>query len=164
MTNQTPDNEILDDINNKIISEFSKTLEMFSLNQTESKLFVTLYLTAEPMTLDEMKDVLGKSKTAMSYAVRTLLDYNLVERVWRKGVRKDLYQAKQNLYEKFMKTYVNRWLEALDQQINSLGEIQQELGELQNGEKELVDHKIHEAITFHRSLEDVFQRIKENDF
>lgn len=36
--------EQLTDIHNEVISEFSKTLEMFALNPSESQLFVTLYL------------------------------------------------------------------------------------------------------------------------
>lgn len=73
---------------------------MFSLNKTEAQLFVTLYLNGAPMTLNEMRDALGKSKTAMSYSIRRLLEFNLVERVFQKGVRQDLYEARQDLYKK----------------------------------------------------------------
>lgn len=151
-------------VNNQIISEFSKTLEMFSLNKTEAQLFVTLYLNGAPMTLDQMKDALGKSKTAMSYAIRRLLEFNLVERVWQKGVRKDLYEAREDLYKKFMKTYVNRWLESLNIQINNLAEIKDDLDEHPQDQKELIEYKIQEAISFHRALEEVFAKIKKNDF
>lgn len=154
----------LERVNNKIISEFSKTLEMFSLNKTEAQLLVTLYLNEGPMTLDEMKDALGKSKTAMSYAVRRLQEFNLVERVWQKGVRKDLYEAREDLYKKFMNTYVNRWLESLNLQINNLADIQEDLARYPDQQKELFEHKIHEAISFHRSLEEFFSKIKRNDF
>ncbi|MDX8044426.1 hypothetical protein SH601_00365 [Gracilibacillus sp. S3-1-1] len=154
----------LERINNQIISEFSKTLEMFSLNKTEAQLFVTLYLHEKPMTLDEMKDSLGKSKTAMSYAIRRLQEFNLVERVWQKGVRKDLYETREELYRKFMKTYVNRWLSALNKQINNLDDIQDNLTRYPDEHQEALKHKIHEAITFHHSLEEIFTNIKTNDF
>lgn len=149
-------------INNQLISEFSKTLEMFSLNKTESQLFVTLFLNDEPMTLDDMKDSLGKSKTAMSTSVRTLLDYNLVEKVFIKGARKDLYQAKKDLYDKFMKTYVKRWLDALDQQVGSLKAIQTEIKETTHDSKSL-NTKLTEAIKFHHALEEVFTQISQYD-
>ncbi|RPF50167.1 GbsR/MarR family transcriptional regulator [Aquisalibacillus elongatus] len=152
----------IEHVNHLMISEFSKTLEMFALNKTESQLFVTMFLNEEPMTLDEMKESLGKSKTAMSTASRTLLDYNLIERVFKKGARRDLYQAKKDLYEKFMKTYVNRWLEALDQQITSLETIRTELNQQDNREVNM-SNKINEAIKFHRSLEDVFEQISKYD-
>lgn len=139
--------EQLTDIHNEVISEFSKTLEMFALNPSESQLFVTLYLSNRPMNLDEMKEALGKSKTAMSNATRTLLDYNLIERVWRKGERKDLYKAKEDLYHKFMKTYVRRWLDAIEQQKNNLNFIENKLRGLSNSEERVfIEEKIHEAI------------------
>ncbi|GEL78393.1 GbsR/MarR family transcriptional regulator [Tenuibacillus multivorans] len=152
----------IENINNLMISEFSKTLEMFALNKTEAQLFVTLFLNDEPMTLDDMKDVLGKSKTSMSNSVRTLLDYNLVERVFKKGARKDLYQAKKDLYQKFMKTYVKRWLEAIDRQIHSLKSIEDELKTM-DSKHENIGHKIKEAIKFHQSLEEVFHQINRYD-
>nr|WP_083875543.1 hypothetical protein [Gracilibacillus halophilus] len=151
----------LEEFNNRIISEFSKTLEMFALNKTESQLFVTLFLHDAPMTLDEMKDELGKSKTSMSTATRTLLDFNLIERVWRKGVRKDLYLAKRDMYYQFMKAYVKSWLEALDRQVNSLESIRTELDQITDNGEDIYHHKITEAINFHHSLEEVFLNIED---
>ncbi len=161
---QNTDQFQLEKVNNQIISEFSKTLEMFSLNKTEAQLFVTLYLSEKAMTLDEMKEALGKSKTAMSYAIRRLQEFNLVERVWQKGVRKDLYEAREDLYKKFMKTYVNRWLQSLNIQINNLTDIQEDIDNHPDLQKQSFERKIHEAISFHRSLEEVFSKIKKNDF
>lgn len=149
-------------VNNQLISEFSKTLEMFSLNKTEAQLFVTLFFNDKPMTLDDMKEALGKSKTAMSNATRTLLDYNLVEKVFIKGARKDLYQAKKDLYDKFMKTYVKRWLDALDQQVSSLKSIQSDVND-SNIKSDSLNTKLNEAIKFHHSLEEVFKQISQYD-
>ncbi|WP_017187113.1 GbsR/MarR family transcriptional regulator [Alkalibacillus haloalkaliphilus] len=115
------------------------------------------------MTLDDMKNALGKSKTAMSNSIRTLLDYNLVERVWIKGVRKDLYQAEKDLYGKFMKAYVNRWLDAIDRQKSNLQQIEEhiQVDEIQSDRQTSV--KLKEAIRFHDALEDVFNNIHEKD-
>ncbi|MET3683520.1 DNA-binding transcriptional regulator GbsR (MarR family) [Alkalibacillus flavidus] len=149
-------NDSLETFHYNMISEFSKTLEMFSLNTTESQLFVTLYLSEDPMTLDDMKHALGKSKTAMNNAVRTLLDYNLVERVWKKGVRKDLYQAEKDLYDKFMRAYVNRWLEAIERQKSNLQQIEKQFANEPSKHNHQTNEKLQEAIKFHNTLEDVF--------
>ncbi|PKR79348.1 hypothetical protein CEY16_00500 [Halalkalibacillus sediminis] len=111
------------------------------------------------MTLDDMKETLGKSKTSMSTAIRTLLDYNLVERVWVKGVRKDLYQAEKDLYHKFMKTYVNRWLNAIERQKENLSSIKNEL-EKESTPHHFTENRIKEAIHFHESLETAFLSIQ----
>ncbi|GAA0471180.1 hypothetical protein [Alkalibacillus silvisoli] len=156
--------EALDHFHHNMISEFSKTLEMFSLNTTESQLFVILYLSDEPMTLDDMKNSLGKSKTAMSNSIRTLLDYNLVERVWKKGARKDLYQAEKDLFGQFMKAYVNRWLDAIDRQKSSLKQIEENIKSDELHSDQQTSAKLKEAIRFHDALEDVFNDINNNDF
>ncbi|MBR7553002.1 hypothetical protein FPQ13_05525 [Allobacillus salarius] len=115
------------------------------------------------MNLDEMKEALGKSKTAMSNATRTLLDFNLIERVWKKGERKDLYKAKKDLYYKFMKAYVRRWLDAIEQQKNNLNFIENKLQDLSNSEERaFIEEKIHEAILFHKSLEEVFKQLNQH--
>ena len=93
----------LEKINNLTINEVTKTITMFNLNPSEARLFATLYIHESPMTLDQLGEALGKSKTTVSSGIRTLLELNLVDRVWKKGVRKDLYKTDDNLFHKFIK-------------------------------------------------------------
>ncbi|MCP8615507.1 GbsR/MarR family transcriptional regulator [Salirhabdus salicampi] len=150
-------------IQNEVIAEFSKTLEMFDLTPAEARLFVTLYINQAPMTLDEMSDALGKSKTSMSTGIRSLLDLNLVDRVWKKGVRKDLYQAKEDLYRKFMNAFLQKWLDAADRQKQSLEEIEQTLQNEHDvdGIKPL-QKRIDDMIEFHQLIEKTFKSVKPN--
>ncbi len=55
------------------------------------RLYCLLFFSDKALTLDEMKEELGMRKASMSLAVRSLLDLNMVEKSWIKGVRKDLY-------------------------------------------------------------------------
>ncbi|MUV36597.1 putative HTH-type transcriptional regulator [Lentibacillus sp. JNUCC-1] len=80
-------------VSDQIIMEFAKTAELFGLTTLEARLFAYMYLEDRPLTLDEMSEAIGKSRTSMSNGVRGLLDLKLVTRVWKKGERKDLYQA-----------------------------------------------------------------------
>src|SRR5699024_10599752 len=97
-----------DRITNNIINRIAKTIEMFDLTPLEARLFAYLFIEREPKTLDEMGHAIGKSKTAMSTNVRSLLELNLVTRVWKKGVRKDLYQVNTPLFKTFKNAYVKR--------------------------------------------------------
>jgi len=45
----------------------------------------------------------------MSTSVRSLSEAKLVERVWERGVRKDLYQAKEDWYQNFIDMFSIRW-------------------------------------------------------
>lgn len=53
------------------------------------------------MTLDEMGVEMSMSKTSMSTGVRTLLDLKMVNKVWEKGSRKDLYVVEYDWYQTF---------------------------------------------------------------
>ncbi|MFG6116259.1 GbsR/MarR family transcriptional regulator [Halobacillus sp. MO56] len=163
-----PNSQLIEELHTKVIHEFSKTLEMFALSPAEARLFVTLYLHGEPMTLDEMSNALGKSKTAMSNGIKSLVDLNLVERVWKKGVRKDLYQADENLYRKFMTSYIQKWLDAAQRQEHSLKEIESTLEQKVNqlkkpGEIEEIKelyNRLGDMIRFHRLISEKFSDMK----
>ncbi|WP_226038022.1 GbsR/MarR family transcriptional regulator [Aquibacillus saliphilus] len=151
----------LDEINNKVITEFSKTMEMFDLTSAEARLFSILYLKDSPMTLDQMSEELGKSKTSISTAVRNLLEMKLVDRVWKKGNRKDLYTADENLYKRFLKTFVQKRLETTIQQKQSLKEIESSLDKesIENSEVNHINNKLRDMIEFHLLIEQAFQNI-----
>ena len=59
----------------------------------------------EPLTLDDMTEELGMSKTSMSTSVRALSDLKLVERAWKRGVRKDLISSEQMIGIKVLSIY-----------------------------------------------------------
>jgi HTH-type transcriptional regulator, osmoprotectant uptake regulator len=166
----TTDHHILEDVRSKVTHEFSKTIEMFGLSPQDARLFATLYLNRTPMTLDEMSEALGKSKTAMSTGVRALLDQGLVERVWKKGVRKDLYQANENLYRNFMSTYIKKWQEAAIEQKNVLSVMKGDLKDRiqQYSDQEKMQHaddlyqRMQDMINFHKWIAQAFDGIDPN--
>ncbi|GAA0490768.1 GbsR/MarR family transcriptional regulator [Salinibacillus aidingensis] len=156
----------VEDISNKIIIEFAKTIEMFGMAPLEARLFVYLYLKNKPQTLDEMGAALGKSKTSMSTSIRSLSGANLVTRVWRKGVRKDLYEANHQIFKTFMNNYINKWLDASAHQMDALETIQQELHEHPNRKtsdlNELSDY-LNQMIDFHIQLRESFRQLNVDD-
>lgn len=147
----------------KIITEFSKTIGMFGLTTLEARLFVFLYLSDEPMTLDEMSEALGKSKTSMSTSMRSLSDLNLVTRVWKKGVRKDLYQANSQLFKSFMSLYINKWIDVASHQKEKLKDIDTMVNEgEQADERANLANRVEDIINFHSQLEQLFKAIKQD--
>lgn len=158
-----PQNE---NVTSEIMMEFSKTLEMFDLTPLEARLFAYLYLYEEPFTLDEMSEALGKSKTSMSTNVRTLSDLNLVTRVWKKGVRKDLYQANTQLFKSFMNSYINKWIDATIHQKDALEEtnnsVERELSKGETPELQQLSHKLQDIIFFHTQVELLFRQMKQD--
>jgi len=152
-------------ITNKIMIEFSKTIELFDLTPIEARLFSCLYLIGEPLTLDDMSELLGNSKTSMSNSVRTLLEMNLVKRVWRKGERKNLYEANNSLFKSFMNSYIYKWNETITHQKDSLLKLKKLINEQKKDHKpdrKLLDleKRLQHIIKFHKLLNDSFKSIE----
>ncbi|WP_077324982.1 GbsR/MarR family transcriptional regulator [Virgibacillus siamensis] len=149
-----------EDLTKKIITEFSKTIEMFGFSTLEARLFVYLYLEQAPMTLDEMSEAMGKSKTSMSTSIRSLSDFNLVTRVWKKGVRKDLYEANEQIFKTFMNSYLSRWIDAANHQKDSLNNIKEQF-ENANIPSSSLNNRLLNIIEFHQQLEKSLREIKQ---
>lgn len=150
-----------EDLTKKIITEFSKTIEMFGLTTLEARLFVYLYLEEAPMTLDEMSEAMGKSKTSMSTSIRSLSDFNLVTRVWKKGERKDLYEANEQIFKTFMNSYLGKWIDAADHRRDSLYDIQKQF-EKENITSSSLNNRLKNIIEFHQQLKDTLREIKQD--
>lgn len=116
-----------------------------------------MYLKQDPVTLDEMSEALGSSKTTMSNSVSTLLDHHFIRRVWRKGVRKNLYTANKPLFKTFMQSFKNEWILAIDHQLESLFSIKRSIPD--NEETKMLKSRINEMIVFQRLIKQTFQQI-----
>lgn len=158
------DNTDWNSLEDQIIKEFSKTIEQFGLNPLEARLFSYLYLSNKALTLDEMSEGLGKSKTAINTNIRSLKEMQLVDQVWKKGIRKDLYQASSSLYKTFMTFYIKRWMEITRGQKRALEFIQDEVtkfeSEKPSTDRENFTNRLKEIITFHEQIESVYREVR----
>ncbi|ALX48704.1 GbsR/MarR family transcriptional regulator [Lentibacillus amyloliquefaciens] len=155
-------NSVTEDITNKIILEFAKTIEMFGFSTSEARLFVYLYLQDQPKTLDDMSKAFGKSKTTMSTSIRNLSNNGLVTLVWKKGVRKDLYEANKALFKTFMDGYISKWIEASSDQTNTLKQIQQDVEKRDTKELSKTYDDLADIIDFHQQIEISFNKLAHN--
>lgn len=158
----------IEHLNDRIMIEFSKTLEIFDLTPLEAQLFAHLFLKEEALTLDEMSVALGKSKTAISNSIRSLSDSNLVKRVWKKGVRKNLYEANTPLLKTFMSTYINQRLGTINHQKDALKQINRSLEDKQKKnvkgvEYDNIEKHLHKIICFIEQVELSFKRLEKEE-
>ncbi|WP_322098291.1 GbsR/MarR family transcriptional regulator [Guptibacillus hwajinpoensis] len=98
----------------RVIESISKNMDIYSVTPSVGRLYGAMFFEKEPMTLDEMKDKLQMSKTSMSTGVRTLIDLNMVDKVWRKGERKDLYEVKSDWYQTFTDFFCIHWRKGIE--------------------------------------------------
>jgi len=72
------------------------------LNRVIGQLYAMLFLSSEPLCLDDMAERLKISKGNASVNIRELEKLGVVRKVWVKGSRKDFYEAELDL-EKLIK-------------------------------------------------------------
>ncbi len=155
-------------IKNEAIFTLSRLVNLYGLTFSESRLFSFMFLENNPMTLDEMSHSLGMSKTSMSTGVRSLLDTQMVERTWKKGIRKDLYMAEEDLYKIFSNAFIEQWSSSIEHNTKSLNEISRELTVLSTklDDPDLqapiseYSKKIEDVINFYKWLSDTFDEIQ----
>jgi DNA-binding transcriptional regulator GbsR (MarR family) len=97
----------------RIIETIAQNIHLYGLTPSAGRQYGTMYFHNEPLTLDDMTEKLGMSKTSMSTSVRALSDLKLVERAWKRGVRKDLYQVSDDWYQSFIDLFSIKWRRAV---------------------------------------------------
>lgn len=103
------ENERHEKARERIIETIAQNIHLFGLSPSTGRQYGMMYFQNEPSTLDDMTEKLGMSKTSMSTSVRALSELKLVERVWKKGVRKDLYHTTEDWYQSFIDLFSIKW-------------------------------------------------------
>ncbi|UOF91655.1 GbsR/MarR family transcriptional regulator [Fodinisporobacter ferrooxydans] len=114
----------LDQARSHYIQSLTETLELYGLSPSMGLLYGTMLFQDRPLTLDEMCQQTGMSKTSMSTGVRELSRLKLVKKKWERGVRKDLYEAEHDLIRAFIDYFVYLWEQEIE--INKKGLVQTE--------------------------------------
>lgn len=76
-----------------MIEAGGRTVQSFGLNRLLGQIFTLLYLSPEPMSLDDIAAALSVSKASVSIACRQLASWGALHQVWQRGDRKDYYTA-----------------------------------------------------------------------
>jgi DNA-binding transcriptional regulator GbsR (MarR family) len=128
--NKLAASEKLQRARDRCIESMAQNMNLYGITPSVGRLYGLLYFNESPMTLDEMKEELGMSKTSMSTSVRNLQELKMVEKVWRKGQRKDLYESSDDWYQSFTDLFSIKWRKAIRLNIVSIRKSISEIAEL----------------------------------
>lgn len=78
------------------------------INKVGGQIYALLFLSDEPLSLDDIAEHLAISKGNVSINIRLLEDYKLVRKVWIKGSRKDYYAAERTYPRKVIRDFLDR--------------------------------------------------------
>jgi DNA-binding transcriptional regulator GbsR (MarR family) len=136
-------------------------MDLYGITLSIGHLYGNMYFNQEPVTLDEMSETMGMSKTSMSTGMRTLHDLKMINKVWGKGSRKDLYEVVPDWHQNFADFFSIKWRKAVEQNMTALGRSMKEIEALKEqyaGEAAFLQvlesdaSKIDEALNYYKWL------------
>ncbi len=120
----------LEQARRRITESITQNIHLYGLPPSAGRQFGMMFFQDNPLTLDEMSEQLGMSKTSMSTSIRALSDSKLVEKVWERGVRKDLYKTTEDWYQSFINTFSIRWRRSVSMHTSAIRKSLKEIEEI----------------------------------
>ncbi|MCM3587461.1 GbsR/MarR family transcriptional regulator [Mesobacillus maritimus] len=114
--------------------KIADNMHTYGVSTTVGRVLGIIYMNRKPMTLDELSEATGMSKTRMSQVVREMVDLNIAEKVLQKGVRKDLYNVEQDYYQTFISLFTSNWRKAINKNKMFEKKLSAELKEITSNE------------------------------
>ncbi|RJX41708.1 GbsR/MarR family transcriptional regulator [Paenibacillus pinisoli] len=146
----------------RVIESIGKNMDLYGITLSIGHLYGNMYFNQSPVTLDEMSQTMGMSKTSMSTGMRTLHDLKMINKVWGKGSRKDLYEVVPDWHQNFADYFSIKWRKAVEQNMSALNRSMKEIDALvgEHSEDEAFQNllasdksKIEEALKYYRWLD-----------
>ncbi|UQZ33343.1 GbsR/MarR family transcriptional regulator [Paenibacillus sp. PK3_47] len=145
----------------RVIDSIGKNMDLYGITLSIGHLYGYMYFNQGPVTLDELSRTMGMSKTSMSTGVRTLLDLKMIDKVWGKGTRKDLFEVVPDWHQNFSDYFSIKWRKAVEGNMSALSKSLTEIRQMKTeyaGDEQLTvllntdEIKIEEAIKYYRWL------------
>ncbi|MOA26794.1 HTH-type transcriptional repressor OpcR [compost metagenome] len=147
-------------------------MDLYGITLSIGHLYGNMYFNQGPVTLDEMSVTMGMSKTSMSTGMRTLHDLKMINKVWGKGSRKDLYEVVPDWHQNFTDYFSIKWSKAVEQNMLALTRSMKEIEALKQQYAEdtaflQVLHqdaeKINDALKYYKWLERLIHSFETGD-
>ncbi|HZK84896.1 MAG TPA: hypothetical protein VFC58_09500 [Desulfosporosinus sp.] len=102
------DLERLEGARDVIISAIAQTMVIYGVTPSIGRIYGVLYFADEPLSLDDIKELVSMSKASVSNGMRALLETEMVTKVWKKGDTKDHYIAEKDFFKNFISFFTKR--------------------------------------------------------
>lgn len=136
--------DALDAVNDSTVAGLGRLARFFGFSEVMGRLYGTLMLSPEPMSLDDLANSLEISKGSVSMNMRDLERWGMAKEVWMRGERKKYYRAESDIWQVILSVLGSREqrevqvaLEVLNDSIDKLKSAE---GELTPEEKELANY------------------------
>jgi DNA-binding transcriptional regulator GbsR (MarR family) len=89
----------LNEAKEKFIQTWGGLGAQWGINKTMAQLHALLFISAQPLSTEDIMETLQISRGNVNMNVRELIDWGLVHRVNKTGDRKDYYQAEKDVWK-----------------------------------------------------------------
>ncbi len=89
----------LDEAKQKFIHAWGGLGSKWGINKTMAQIHALLFIASEPLSTEEMMETLQISRGNVNMNVRELMDWGLVQKVYKAGERKDFYVAEKDVWK-----------------------------------------------------------------
>ncbi|HVL38051.1 MAG TPA: MarR family transcriptional regulator [Fimbriimonadaceae bacterium] len=112
--NLNPQDAKLKAAQEQFILEWGRMSSSWGINRTMAQIHALLFVTGEPLTVDEIIERLQISRGNASMNLRDLMDWGIVRRFRRPGERKDTYVSDSDPWQMFIRVVRERKRRELD--------------------------------------------------
>ena len=91
--------ESLVTVNDSTVAGLGRLARFFGFSEVQGRLYGTLLLSPEPLSLDDLAEGLQISKGSVSMNMRALERWGMAHEVWMRGDRKKYYEAEPDLWQ-----------------------------------------------------------------
>ena len=127
-------NENLVAVNDSTVDGVGRLARFFGFSEVMGRLYGTVLLSPEPLSLDDLASCLKISKGSVSMNMRAIERWGMAKEVWIRGERKKFYTAESNMWQIIRNVLGSRERREVQKAIDVLND---SIQKLQNAENEL---------------------------
>ena len=135
-----------------------RVCQVLGLPRSTGQIFGLLYLSTEPLSLNQMSSMLGISKGSASMGTRHLASWGSIRKVWVPGDRRDYYEVVEDLGQLIRGSYNNLIKPRIQSSKDRLAALKVNLEQdIQSGaipfeKKEVLEERIKKLEKLHKRL------------
>ncbi|MFH1352628.1 MAG: MarR family transcriptional regulator [bacterium] len=153
----------IEQMRNDIVSVAGLLFSRFSLSPIAGEVYALLYLSAAPVSLNDMVRELKISKGSASMNIRALETWGAVRKVWVNSDRKDYYEADPDILNIALKRFKEGISKRMNEISPKISEIDKKIQALKkkdiSGEIQFYGRRFQEIKHIHSLAEDVIRNI-----
>ena len=133
-------------VHDSMLDGLGQLADYFGFNRVMGQLYAALLLSPNPLSLDDLLNLLGKSKASVSMNMRTLEHMGIVREVWVRDTRKKFYEAETDMWKILTNVMGSRELRDIDRALdvlqNNIQKLRENMPELEEDKIILAKHYI----------------------